>query len=56
MMEDGVFNSEKLYGEIQSLGYTGGRTILKDYIKPFRDTHRAKYTIRYETLPGEQLA
>ncbi|SDH78300.1 Helix-turn-helix domain of resolvase, partial [Aneurinibacillus thermoaerophilus] len=22
MIEDGVFNSEKLYGEIQSLGYT----------------------------------
>jgi transposase len=55
MIEDGVFNSEKLYGEIQSLGYTGGRTILKDYIKPFRDTHRAKYTVRYETLPGEQM-
>lgn len=32
MLEDGVFNSEKLFFEIRQQGYTGGKTILKDYI------------------------
>ena len=55
MLEDGVFNSEKLFFEIRQQGYTGGKTILKDYIKPFRETAKKKYTVRYETLPGEQM-
>jgi hypothetical protein len=41
MLKDGVFNSEKLFFEIQQQGYTGGRTILKDYIHPFM-RHRKK--------------
>ena len=32
MLGDGVFNSEKLFFEIRQQGYTGGKTILKDYI------------------------
>ena len=55
MLEDGVFNSEKLFFEIRQQGYTGGKTILKDYMKPFRETAKKKYTVRYETLPGEQM-
>jgi transposase len=55
MLEDGVYNGERLLDEIKQLGYTGGKTILKDYIKPFRDKERKKYSVRYETLPGEQM-
>lgn len=55
MMEDHVFNRERLLDEIRQLGYQGGKTILKDYLKPFRDNARKKYTIRYETLPGGQM-
>ncbi|USK32069.1 IS21 family transposase [Bacillus sp. F19] len=55
MLEDGVFNGERLLDEIKQLGYTGGKTILKDYIKPFRDKEKKKYSVRYETLPGEQM-
>lgn len=55
MLEDKVFNGERLLDEIRQMGYTGGKTILKDYIKPFRDTAKKKYTVRYETLPGEQM-
>lgn len=55
MLEDGVFNSEKLFFEIRQQGYTGGKTILKDYMQPFRETAKKKYTVRYETLPGEQM-
>jgi len=53
MFEDGVFNSEKLFLDIRQQGYTGGKTILKDYMQPFRETAKKKYMVRYETLPGE---
>jgi transposase len=51
----GWINSEKLFFEIRKQGYTGGKTILKDYIKPFRETAKKKYTVRYKTLPGEPM-
>jgi len=35
-MARGVFNSSRLYRELREMGYTGGKTILKDYLKPFR--------------------
>ena len=55
MLKDGVFNSEKLFFDIRQQGYTEGKTILKDYMQPFRETAKKKYTVRYETLPGEQM-
>ncbi|MEW6048914.1 MAG: IS21 family transposase, partial [Bacillota bacterium] len=33
-MADGVFNANRLLAEIRALGYTGGKTILKDFVKP----------------------
>jgi hypothetical protein len=53
MLKDNVFNGERLLDEIRQMGYTGGKTILKDYIKPFRDTAKKKCTVHYETLRGE---
>lgn len=41
--------------KLKSLGYQGGKTILKDYMQPFREQAKKKYTVRYETLPGEQM-
>ncbi len=36
------------------MGYTGGITIIKDYVKPFRPAKNAPAVQRYETLPGKQ--
>jgi len=36
------------------MGYTGGKTILKDYLKPFRPPRAPKAVVRYEVGPGEQ--
>lgn len=47
-----VFNCVKLLREIAAMGYSGSSTILRDYVKPFRQNQKA--TMRYETLPGEQ--
>jgi len=33
-MAEGVFNANRLFNEIKSLGYSGGKTILKDFLKP----------------------
>jgi transposase len=55
MLEDDVYNGERLLDEIRQLGHTGGKTILKDYIKPFRNKEKKKYSVLYETLPGEQM-
>jgi len=35
-MAEGVFNCEILIREIREQGYTGGKTILKDFVAPFR--------------------
>ena len=52
-MTEGVFNCEVLLREIRALGYRGGKTILKDYVKPFRPLRESKATVRFETEPGE---
>jgi transposase len=52
-MSEGVFNCEVLLREMRALGYRGGKTILKDYVKPFRPLPKPKATVRFETQPGE---
>jgi len=50
---EGVLNCEVLLREIRCLGYRGGKSILKDYVKPFRPRRRPKATVRFETKPSE---
>lgn len=44
---------ERLFKEIVSQGYTGKKTILKDFTKPYR-ARRKEPVVRFETIPGEQ--
>ncbi len=37
------------------IGYTGGKSILSDYIKTIRHQHNRKAFIRFESLAGEQF-
>lgn len=53
-MDEGIFNCEVLLERLQAKGYTGSRTILKDYVKRFRPPRRPKAVMRFETGPGEQ--
>lgn len=53
--EDQVFNCEKLILEIKQRGYTGGSTILKEFVQPYRKAFKENHTRRYETEPGEQM-
>ncbi len=53
-LAEGVSNCVVLLREIRALGYRGGYTTLKDYVKPQRRLRQPKATVRFETEPGEQ--
>lgn len=36
MVQSGIFNCVVIYERLQQLGYTGGITIIKDYVKDMR--------------------
>ena len=54
-MAEGVFNCEVLIREIRDKGYTGGKTILKDFVAPFRKQFKVTAVRRFETKPGDQM-
>jgi transposase len=46
-------SAEALFEEIQALGYAGGRSILKEFTRPYR-VRRKEPIVRFETPPGRQ--
>lgn len=55
LLGEGVWNAQVILAEIRAQGYTGGRSILCDYVRPKRALRRAAGTVRFETPPGRQL-
>lgn len=55
LLGEGVWNAVVISREIEAEGYTGGMTILREYIAPKRVLRQGRATVRYETEPGEQL-
>jgi transposase len=53
-LAEGVENCVVLLRELRAQGYTGGYSILKDYVRPRRVRRAVKATMRFETTPGEQ--
>ena len=54
-LKDKVRNAVVIFREIQEMGYTGGITILRGYIRPRRPARIERQTVRFETEPGVQL-
>src|SRR5260370_6498237 len=54
--EDHLLNCATMYRRLQTQGYTGHISILKDFVRPLRPPAAAarRPVIRYETHPGEQ--
>jgi transposase len=50
----GVWNARVLLRELQEQGYTGGYTVLKDFLQPRRQAARTAAVRRFETPPGQQ--
>lgn len=50
------FNATSLFREIKKMGYAGGYTLVKEAVRPLRETHRQleAATTRFETPPGLQ--
>lgn len=55
LLGEGVWNAVVILREIQALGYRGGHSILRDYIRPKRALRKSKATVRFETAPGKQM-
>ena len=55
LLAEGVWNGVVILREIQAVGYTGGPTILREYIGPKRALRASRATVRFETEPGRQL-
>ena len=54
-LRENVRNAVVVFREIQEMGYTGGITILREYMKPRRPARMSRRTVRFETDPGVQL-
>lgn len=54
MGQRNILNTEVLFRKLREQGFTGGRTILKDYVQDRRPPKQPKAVTRYETFPGEQ--
>jgi len=54
-LADGVWNATVIFAELKARGYTGGISILRDYIRPKRVLRKVQGTVRFETAPGRQL-
>ena len=44
-----------IFWELQAQGYQGGLSILRDYLRPKRALRPGRATVRFETVPGQQL-
>jgi hypothetical protein len=53
-MRAGVGNAQVLLRELRKRNYTGGYTILKDWLHPERSSARTVAVRRFETPPGKQ--
>jgi transposase len=53
-MQVGVWNARVLLRELQERGYTGGYTLLTDWLHPQREAARTVAVRRFETPPGKQ--
>ena len=62
LLADGVTNSEVIYDKLKKKGYTGGKTIIKDYVSSHKDlvparrmivSPRSSTGMRYYTEPGD---
>ena len=55
LLAEGVWNGRVIFDIIRQRGYTGGYTVLAEYIQPKRVLRNTRQTVRFETDPGVQL-
>jgi len=54
--KDHLLDCLTMFERLQRVGYTGGITILRDWVRPLRPAKGGKVAVlRYETAPGQQM-
>ncbi len=53
-LQEGPFTANRLFREIQEMGFTGKYTIVKDFVRKVRPEKGVQAVYRYETKPGVQ--
>ena len=53
-LNEGPYTSVRLFREIQEMGYDGGKTVVKDFVRKVRPKLGVPAVLRYETKPGVQ--
>ena len=53
-LQAGVWNAQVLLRELRQRNYSGGYTILTDWLRPQREAARVVAVRRFETPPGKQ--
>lgn len=47
-------SAKRMLEEIRAMGYSGGYTVVKDFVLPIKQDRSVQAEIRFETKPGEQ--
>jgi len=55
LVGEGVWNGRVIVAALREAGYSGGSTLVYDYLQPLRRLQPSKATVRFETPPGRQL-
>jgi transposase len=53
-LNEGPYTASRLYREIKEMGFDGGKTIVKDFVREVRPKQGVTAILRYETKPGVQ--
>ena len=53
-LNEGPYTAARLFREIQEMGFDGGETIVRDFVRKVRPKQGVPAIIRYETKPGIQ--
>ncbi|KKG14409.1 integrase [Methanosarcina sp. 2.H.T.1A.6] len=53
-LKEGPYTAARLYREIKEMGFDGGMTLVKDFVREVRPKKGIPAVLRYETKPGVQ--
>ena len=54
LLEEAPYSAERIQEKISELGFTGGHSIVRQYVRNKKEEYEEKATVRFETMPGLQ--
>ena len=53
-LEEAPYSAERILEKIRENGFTGGHSIVREYVRNKKEQFDEKATVRFETMPGLQ--